>query len=324
MGVGQIHYIIERLSCLDIMGLFKSKEERAYIKYNKGSDLIAQKQYSGALNNFNKIISLGQATPDVFVLQRMLEMRSDYTNPEQLSKTIDVLSQYPGLVVKYGVYDVSVDEMLHECQLRLKGQQALAIDRATKESALQIVGAASELAAYDRTFILDEIFAEKKITARDYSNKLYALGYETMSEAIKWDDPKKAAEYQQQALIYNNERHDIDAVNRNQDFIRGASITVHCWFCGREVSGENIHFVPMESNLTDPILKQADPSKPLATNSDKCVYACRACFSTFDNLAKKYLNIAKEYTDQETNRVYNILMSEIRSLQSQINSLRVR
>lgn len=309
---------------VDNMGLFKSKEEKASIRFDKGSDLIAQKQYSNALDNFNKVINLGQGTPEVYVLKRMLEMRPKYTDTTELEKTIDLLGQYPGLIVKYGVYDVSVNELLYECQLRLKGQEALKDESVNSDTAKKLVQTASEFAAYDRTFILDEIFDEKKITARDYSNKLYALGYERMSEAIKWDNPKKAAEYQQQALIYNSERHDVDSINRNQAFIRGASMTVHCWFCGKEVSGENIHFVPMDSTITAPILDQADPSKPLATNSKTSVYACRACFSTFDNLSKKYLEISKAYTNQETKRVYDILMSEIRSLRSEIASLRMR
>ena len=306
------------------MGLFKSKEERASIKFDKGSEVIAQKQSSKALNNFNKVISLGQGTPEVFVLKRMLEMRPDYTDTNELRESIDLFQKFPGLVVKYGVYDVSVDAMLYECQLRLKGQQALQLSDVTTEAAMIIVGIASEFAAYDRTFILDELFAEKKITARDFSNKLYALGYERMSEAIKWDDPKKAAEYQQQALIYNNERHDSEAIERNQNFIRGSSMTVHCWFCGKEVSGENIHFVPMKSDITKPILRQANPSKPLATNSETAVYACRACFSTFDNLSKKYLIISKEYTDEQITRIYNQLMAKIDSLQSQINMMRIK
>lgn len=306
------------------MGLFKTKEEKASIKFGKGSDLIAQRQYSSALDNFRKIINLGQGTPEVYVLTRMLEMRPNYTNPDELRKSIEVFSQFPGLIVRYGVYDVSVDEMLYECQLRLKGQEALGITDVTTEAGITLVRTASELAAYDRTFILDEIFDEKKITARDYSNMLYALGYERMSEAVKWDNPKKAAEYQQQALIYNSERHDTKAVEENQNFIRGASMTVHCWFCGKEVSGENIHFVPMKSKITEPILRQADPSKPLATNSENAVYACRACFSTFDNLAQKYLKIAEEYTDKQVNRVYNELMAEIRHLQAQINAMRPR
>ena len=306
------------------MGLFKSKEEKASIKFDKGSDLIAQKQYNDALNNFNKIINLGQGTPEVYVLKRMLEMRTNFRDPKELAKSISVFSNYPGIVVKYGVYDVSVDEMLAECQLRVKGQAALANTEVSKDAAMQLLNTAAEFAAYDRTFLLDEIFAENKVTSRDFSNMLYALGYERMAEAIKWEDPKKAAEYQQQAMIYNNERHNQEAITKNQDFIRGASMTVHCWFCGREVSGENIHFVPMPSSITDPIMRQADPNRPLATNSREAVYACRACYSAIDTVGRTYYELGKKYTDAEVTQAYNELMREINSLQSQINSLRIR
>ncbi|MBE6522077.1 MAG: hypothetical protein E7Z62_02970 [Thermoplasmata archaeon] len=304
------------------MALFKTKEERASIKFDKASDLIAQKQYGDALNNLNKVISLGQATPEVNVLKRMLEMRTNYRDPNELSKSIGVFSNYPGLMVKYGVYDVSVDALLNECNLRIKGQQALNNSDVSQEAGLQLISTAAEFAAYDRTFILEEIFDEKKVTARDYSNMMYALGYERLSEAIKWEDPKKAAEFQQQALIYNNERHNQEAISKNQEFIRGASMTVHCWFCGREVSGENIHFVPMSSMLTDPILRQADPNKPLATNSTKSIFACRACYSAIDTVGKTYFELGKKYTDAEVTKAYNQLMSEINDLQRQINGLR--
>lgn len=262
----------------------------------------------------------------------MLRLRPVYPDVQAVQKAMAVFRQYPNTTVEYGNYTVNTDRMALECDLILTALHSL--DAAAKDETMQngqaliAIGNRYVSEIGDDNLVLENVFKQTTISGRNYALILLAEGYETLADAIKWDDPKKAAEYQQQAMFYNKDREDAEAVARNEEFIRGVAKTVHCWFCGKEVCGENIHFVPMPARLTDPILAQTDKDNPIPTCDNRFVYTCRACYSSIDNNGYKHyrnaceytdkeINALKAYTDQQLSRVFD----HIDDLQKQINNI---
>ena len=303
------------------MALFKSKEEKAAAKFDKGSDYISQKKFGEALAQLEKSIKKGNASPDVYVLKQMLEMRGDYEDLTVLNSALNTFKKYPDVTVKYGVYDVPVSRLIQECELRIEANSKLQSEESAQKGndLCQIAGKYLENLG-DETLMMEEIFSEEKITGRQYSNFLYARGFEILAESTKWDDPRKAAEYMQSSLHYNQLRNDTERMQKNEDFINGAKVTANCWFCGRQVSGSNIHFVPMPARITEPIAKQTG-NGPLPTNDKEHVFACRACFSSINIQDEAYLRIAKRYADEEDAALRSELIGYINDLQRQINNL---
>ena len=305
------------------MGFLKSKEEKAAAKFDKGTNLIEQGQFDKALENLEKSIKKGNASPDVFVLKKMLEMRDKYGNPAVLKDALSVFTQYESAVVTYGAFsNIPVSKLKNECGLRLEAEQALAAeDSFDKGEALVKIGQKYQEQIGDEYLLMEDMFSSKKITGREYANVLLAHGYEILSEAVKWDDIDKAVKYQNSALSYNQASQATERAKANEEFIAGASKPAHCWFCGKDVSGSNIHFVPMPSRITKPIMEQTSKDSLLPTNDETHVYACRACYSAINNQDEIYLRVAKAYADAGDTAVRNELIGITNDLQRQINEI---
>lgn len=308
------------------MALFKSKEEKAQIKFEKGADLIAQKKFDEAKTNLIKSIDKGNADPEVYILMEMLDLRENYDDVNQLAKAMAVLSKYTNKTVKYGVHDVNSTKLLNECKLRIDANKALgAADAAkTEDAGKELIRCGNEYMSQigDENLIIEEIFSEEKTTGRAYALLLNARGYETLAQALKWDDPKKAADYSQQAANYRRDRNEIKMADANERFVAGLAKTVHCWFCGKEVSGEDVHFVPMESKITKPILEIINKNDlPIKSSGPNEIYACRACFSAIDNRDKEYHEKSKAYTNDQISILRREVYQQIKALDAKINDV---
>ncbi len=148
---------------------------------------------------------------------------------------------------------------------------------------------------------------------------LMAEANECLAESYAWDDPKKAAEYQQ--FAYNYRRQIGESGERNQEFIRKYSASATCWICGRDASGEGVHFFPMSSDISpqlrnnDGILKSADPEY-------KSIYVCRACYTSISRRADAISKYYYDMTQDDMRQMEARLQAEIASLQAEITSLR--
>jgi|GEM_PF-1777115 len=307
------------------MALFKSKEEKAQIKFDKGADLIAQKKFDEARANLMKSIDKGNADPEVYILIEMIDLREKPYDLNQLTKAMEVFSKYPDVTVKYGVYDVNSTKLSNEAKLKIDEIRAekAAEGEPTEVKGKELIrcGNAYMTQIGDENLLMEEIFLEKKVSGRINALTLNALGYETLAQAIKWDDSKKAADYSQQAANYRRDLNDSGMVSRDESFVAGLAKTVHCWFCDKEISGENVHFVPMQSRITKPIQGIIDKEDlPIKSSGSGEIYACRACYSAIDNRDQVYLGMSKKYTDEQI----MIVVQHVNALESRVTSLERR
>ena len=311
------------------MGLLKSKEEKAQIKFEKGADLISQKKFDEARTNLMKSIDKGNATPDVHILIEMIDLRGRYKNPEALTKAIAVFSKYENVTVKYGVYDVNSTKLRDECKLSIDAIKARSAAESSKkeETGKELIrcGNAYMSQIGDENLLMEEIFDEEKVTGRIYALRLNALGYETLAQAFKWDNPKKAADYSQQAANYRRDLNDVEMVKTDERFVAGIGKTVRCWFCEKEVSGEDVHFVPMESFITKPIQELINQSNlPIKSSGVNEIYACRACYSAIDNRDQVYFKKSQEYTNHQVAVLRNEMIQRMNALDSKIEDVNYR
>ena len=287
------------------MGLFKSKEEKAEIKMSKG--LITRKQFAEARKQLIKAKEKGNSDPSIDIKIAMIDL-SQSGNLNEMKKLQTLAAQKPGLQIKYGVHNITTDRIALECDLRYRANTMLKEASEAKESYKCTEAMGKALIDLSREYVskigddailIDEIFFEEKSTGREESLRLAAVGYETLAQAFVWNDPKKAADYATQAANYRRDLNDGAALKDDEDFVKGAAKTAKCWFCGKEVSGEGYHYIPMDAMITKPIRDILDKTEsPIKTADSKCVYVCRGCYSAIDNHNKMYYNKSKAYTDE--------------------------
>lgn len=171
------------------------------------------------------------------------------------------------------------------------------------------------------TLMLNEFFNSVSISGNKLALTLMAEGNECYASAYLWDDPKKAAEYQQ--FAYNYRRQIGETGENNQALIRSYSKSASCWICGRDTTGEGMHFFPMSSDVSPQQKKKEDGILPSANDEYTSIYVCRACYSAIsrrsDAIAQHYHKISMDELRSTEAR----LQAEIAALQAQVSSLRI-
>ena len=174
----------------------------------------------------------------------------------------------------------------------------------------------------DRNLIVIEIFKnDTTVTGMTEFYNLMAVSYEYMSDAVVWDNPSQAAEYQQIAMGYRQQNGQSGDANLAK--IRSYSCTSKCWLCGRIATGEGIHFFSAPADVS-PALDKDDngvaKSKPEGSTE---IYICRACYSAGSNRSEEisvgYYNKAMA----EMRAMEARLQAEIAALQTQISFARM-
>jgi hypothetical protein len=148
---------------------------------------------------------------------------------------------------------------------------------------------------------------------------LMAEANEAYAEAYAWDDPKKAAEYQQ--FAYNYRKQIGESGEKNLELIKKYAASATCWICGRDANGEGIHFYAMSSDIS-PCLRKDDGVLRSADEKFENIYVCRACYSSIsrraDAISKYYYGMAEDRMREMEAR----LQAEIAALQAEVTSLR--
>ncbi len=170
--------------------------------------------------------------------------------------------------------------------------------------------------------LLPEIFKKIKLTGVSRGLMLIAESQENLAEAIVWSDPKRAAEYYQNAANYRKQAGEQTREAADQAKVKQYSKAVRCWICDREIAGEAIHFFPMRSEITALQRKRQSKSPlPSKHETEDYIYACRACHEAIskkaDEIAVHYHTIAMDHT----NSVQAELQKQINDIVNMINRM---
>jgi len=309
----------------DNMALFKSGD--ALIE--EGNDLIKRKEFEKAKKSFQK--ALDKKTKDSDLAEAMLALLSIYgnlANSGVYKQVSGVLKSKGDMEFQLGLSDVSAGKLAKECDLLGDEFGALAMPRdpsvsAARGNALMAVAMKYQTTMPNDILVIPELFGGVSMNGMRRAQKLFAEGNEDLAESIVFTDPRKAAEYQQMALNYRKQMGESGDANLAK--IESYSRSAACWFCGREVTGERVHFFPMSSEVNILQYKEREAAPlPSKTQAGDAVYACRGCYSAISRRADAIANNYHRQAMAEIQRVEASLRAEIAAVNSRISSINFR
>ncbi|NLL94325.1 MAG: hypothetical protein GX224_00955 [Thermoplasmatales archaeon] len=292
--------------------------------FTEGIDLIKQGNMSKARDRLVKSIEKDGGPDDLSaVLVALIDMEGNLGNPSRYRALLDALRRCGAKEFEFGLTPLDRDMMIAQCELEIEKFEIIAAAEddhvAQLEKGKRLVDLAQRYQARmgDENLKLHEIYGNDTTqTGTRIGMLLLAAAYESMASGTVWDNPRKAAEYQQIAYGYRKQLG--ESGDRNLELINNYSKSCKCWFCGRTASGAGIHFFTLPSDVS-PMLAKSDDGEPLKSKSEGSeIYACRACNSTINWLAEA---IARKYYESAIDQMRAMearLQAEISSLQTQI------
>jgi hypothetical protein len=170
--------------------------------------------------------------------------------------------------------------------------------------------------------VIPELFFKQTVSGDSKAISLAAMAEEALAESLVLDDPKAAAEHYQSARLWWMQAGRQDLAQTASSYVQLYGHAAKCWFCGREVSGETIHFVSMPSNLTDLIKKSAgDSALPSYDQSTSEVYACKGCYGAIYKQADALATQRMEELEHRINVQLNEIRRQIYEIQSALRRM---
>lgn len=303
--------------------LFKNGDDL----YSQGDDLIKRGEYAKARDILQKSIDKEGGVDDVAAVKvALIDLSSHLTNPAAYRNLESKLKAVSEKQLEFGLTSFDRDALLTECDLTAQKLQIMGgandVNKNTAAQQLQDLAIRYQSEIGDRNLIVIEIFKnDTTVTGMTEFYNLMAVSYEYMSDAVVWDNPSQAAEYQQIAMGYRQQNGQSGDANLAK--IRSYSCTSKCWLCGRIATGEGIHFFSAPADVS-PALDKDDngvaKSKPEGSTE---IYICRACYSAVSNRSEEisvgYYNKAMA----EMRAMEARLQAEIAALQTQISFARM-
>ncbi len=304
--------------------LFKSDDEH----FDDAVDLIKRKEYEKAMAALRKSKSKdkdGTLTAKCDAMEAFINLYNKQGDPGAYINAANKLSAYTDGPLEMGLTTFDPAKLAEECLLMSKTLNARAMptsnqgENMKKAEMLQSCAQDFQTKIGNNNLAIREFFGGGVTVGMKESITLMAEANECFAEAYAWDDPKKAAEYLQYAYNYRKqigESGDNDLAKMKQ-----YSASATCWICGRDASGEGIHFYAMSSDIS-PQLRKDDGILKSADQGFQNIYVCRACYTSIsrraDAISKYYYGLSQ----QEMREMEARLQAEIAALQSEVTALR--
>ncbi len=296
----------------------------------QGQDLVARGDFGGATQRYAEAAkrftrdgelrwaAVAQAYAAVMGISARVQ------DPNAYRTAVQFLQPLGDIPLKIGLHEVPASALARESDLVARELELRTLAPTNpqgfdqKAHALQALSADYRVSFTGQVLVLPELFHQGSTTGEQRATVTAALSEEAMGESLVNTDPKSAAEHYQNARLWWSQAGDSvsadAALARVTSYSRGA----RCWFCGREVSGEGIHFVAMPSELTDLVMQRAGDSPiPSFDASRGVVYACRGCEGAIYRMAD---SLATQRTKELEARV----QTQIEQLKQQISAIRSR
>lgn len=314
--------------------IWKESHERAQEEWNKAYEKgVNQKNWKEAINHFKSAASLFGKSKDPnakIEANKSIALAWLYTallsptieNLLACSKAMDAIGDQT-LKIPYDAKasDIAIETrvLAREKELNQKRSQTKTKEE-IKKLAEEFEKLSYEFMNLQRDFVINTLF-ELKINGFSKGQKMLAISRFLLGLLEEDNNPTKALEYYSEALGYSKSiSEDVEVINKR---IKAMSIVAKCWFCGREIQGENVHFVYLPASFTPYIYNKFSADKP-HTFSNGAIVACQTCYSALSDLSDK---IAQEYYKQAVALIQNAvktLQAQIDELVRQIRMLRLR
>ena len=304
--------------------LFKNDDEH----FSDAIDLIKRKEYEKAMAALRKAKGKdkdGNLTAKCDAMEAFINLYDKQNDAGAFVNASNKLRAYNGGSLEVGLSILDTAKVADECLLMSKVINARAMS-ASNHQENQAKGEALMACARDiQTKVGSNKFSVAEFFGWDYADgmrlsiTLMAESNECQAEAMAWDDPKKAAEFQQ--FAYNYRRQLGESGQKNLDLVKQYSSSATCWICGRDANGEGIHFFAMSSDIS-PQLRNGDGILKSADESYQNIYVCRACYTSIsrraDAISKYYYGLSQD----DMRAMEARLQAQIAALQAEVTSLR--
>ena len=308
------------------MPLFKTASE----VFDQANDYLLRGDFTSALNKYNDAIRKFQKVGDqngillATSYASVMNLAQQASNPAAYRAASQALRAIEDNPIKLGLRESTGNAHAHEADILASAYEWTGLVPTSpaqyqqKADALRQVATALRSDIGGNVLVLPELFKQGSFTGEQRALALAAMSEEALGASFLASDPKAAAEHYQTARLWWSQAGDAAQADAAAARVAQYGKSVKCWFCGREVSGENIHFVPMPSDLTD-LVKAADKDSVLPTFDPATgnVYACQGCHGAVYHLAD-------ELAVKRAGEVEAKLQAQIDDLKKQVNAIKGR
>lgn len=317
--------------------LFKSDAEKAEDEWKKAYEKgINQRKWADAAKHFEKAYEyynkVGDPKASEALLLAYLFHSVATRNVNYLKKASEIAAKLPPNTVFHIPFEISASDIANEGSI-IVSELPIAvrlsnIDQIIKgEDKEEIEHFSSQLEAVAQKLLMNsskkpllgEFFGLKEpFEKRGYRYLAYSKLLRARIQVLY--DPSKSVELYSEAIGYFKTANLASSAENVATEMNKVGAVAKCWFCGRTIQGEDIHYVKMPAKVTPYILSKYGGRKPESIG-EGYVVACRACYSaiyiTSDTVAKWYYKMAM----QRLQEVRQELLSEIEKIWNEINRI---
>jgi hypothetical protein len=182
---------------------------------------------------------------------------------------------------------------------------------------------AQRLLSYGReSFLIQDLLKLEKPISIAF--RLLAYSRILRAYAVVDEDPGKAVELYSEAMGYISQVQDQSTINFVKDKLEKTGRATKCWICGRNIQGEDVHFVYLRTELTPYIRKSYGNDAPNLTvdrNGKIHVAVCRACYGAIYHLSDKISNYYYQLAMKALEEVESRLTRRIEELDRKVEKL---
>ena len=302
--------------------------------FDQANDYLMRGDFASALNKYNDAVRKFQKVGDVngatqaYAYAAVMSLAQNPSNPNAYRGAAQALHALGDSPVKLGLRESTGNALAHEAEILASVMEWTSLQPAStaqyqqKAQALRQVATAIRSDIGSNVLVLPELFRQGSITGESQALALAAQSEEALAESMIATDPKAAAEHYQTARLWWSQAGDAGMADAAAAHVAQYGKSAKCWFCGREVAGENIHFVPMPSDLTD-LVKAADKDSPLPSfhPQTRNVYACKRCHGAVHHLADALATQRMNELDPKIQPQIQDLKNQIQSIKNRVNML---
>jgi tetratricopeptide (TPR) repeat protein len=308
--------------------LFKTASE----VFDQANDYLLRGDFASALNKYNDAIRKFQKSGDqtgillATAYASVMSLAQNTSNPNAYRAASQALRAVGDQPIKLALRESTGNALAHEADILASAYEWIGLQPSSpaqfqqKAQALRQVATAIRTDIGNNVLVLPELFKQGSFTGEQRAYALAAQSEEALAQSMLATDPKGAAEHYQTARLWWSQAGDAPQADAAASRVAQYGKSAKCWFCGREVSGENVHFVPMPSDLTD-LVKAADKDSPLPSFDPATgnVYACTGCHGAVHRLADQLATQRMNELDAKVQPQIQELKDQIRAIKNRIN-----
>jgi tetratricopeptide (TPR) repeat protein len=287
--------------------IWKKPEERLKEEWDKAISLRNQGKWKDASEHFSKAASLAQEVSGAqFKRQGMiaqalatLYMAVDAKTADNLLRCHDAFSKLDPETTLEIPYKVKAHDVAEEAKILAEEARLpqITLDRLGEYSG----EIADKFEALSQLYLglgrenlaLGDLF---KINGTSYMMAFRCMGFSRLVKGLAEEkrDPTKAVEYYAEAMGNFGQAMLEEYKSYLEQRCKKLGNVAKCWFCGRDVQGEDIHYVYMDTILTPYLQEKFGTESPPSLKELK-IAACIACYEAIHILADL---VARQYYEK--------------------------